>query len=54
MIPTGEEMRRALEARHGVQLQARFDGGRVAICGLGGLAPIWPLPWAGGGWDRSI
>lgn len=37
MIPTREEMRRALEARHGVQLQARFDGGRVAICGLGGL-----------------
>ena len=37
MTPTREEMRRALEARHGAELQARFDAGRVAVCGLGGL-----------------
>lgn len=37
MIPTHEEMRRALAERHGAALQARFDAGRVAVCGLGGL-----------------
>lgn len=37
MIPTREEMYRALEERHGQALQARFDAGRVAVCGLGGL-----------------
>lgn len=37
MIPTREEMHHALVARHGAALQARFDAGRVAICGLGGL-----------------
>ena len=30
-------MHRALEERHGQALQAKFDAGRVAICGLGGL-----------------
>ena len=37
MIPTREEMHRALVERHGATLQTRFDAGRVAICGLGGL-----------------
>ena len=37
MIPTREEMHRALQERHGAELQARFDAGRVAVCGLGGL-----------------
>lgn len=37
MIPTREEMHRALEERHGQALQARFDAGRVVVCGLGGL-----------------
>lgn len=37
MIPTREEMHRALVERHGAALQARFDAGRVAVCGLGGL-----------------
>ena len=36
-IPTKEEMPRALEARHGKELQAKFTGSTVAICGLGGL-----------------
>ena len=36
-IPTKEEMQRALEARHGKELQAKFTGSTVAICGLGGL-----------------
>ena len=36
-IPTKEEMQRTLEARHGKELQAKFTGAAVAICGLGGL-----------------
>ena len=30
-------MQRTLEARHGKELQAKFTGAAVAICGLGGL-----------------
>ena len=37
MMPTREEMHRALQERYGAELQARFDAGRVAVCGLGGL-----------------
>lgn len=37
MVPTHEEMHLALTQRHGATLQAKFDAGRVAICGLGGL-----------------
>ncbi|MDY3281917.1 thiamine biosynthesis protein ThiF [Dysosmobacter sp.] len=36
-IPTREEMQRALEARHGVEVQRRFSEASVAVCGLGGL-----------------
>ena len=36
-IPTREEMRQALEKRHGKDVQDRFDSACVAICGLGGL-----------------
>ncbi len=36
-IPTREEMRKAWEARHGRELQQRFDKATVAVCGLGGL-----------------
>lgn len=37
MIPTQEEIRKALEARHGKTLQEKFSSAAVAICGLGGL-----------------
>lgn len=36
-LPTQEEMHKALEKRHGKELQTRFDAAAVAICGLGGL-----------------
>lgn len=36
-IPTREEMYRALEERHGAELQRRFSQASVAVCGLGGL-----------------
>ena len=35
--PTREEMYRALEERHGAELQRRLSAAGVAVCGLGGL-----------------
>lgn len=37
MIPSREEMYRALEERHGAELQKKFAAASVAVCGLGGL-----------------
>ena len=37
MIPTKEEWSKALEKRHGKELQQAFSSATVAICGLGGL-----------------
>ena len=36
-IPTRQELRDALAARHGDGLQAKLEAARVAVCGLGGL-----------------
>lgn len=36
-IPTREEMRKALEARHGKEMQNKISGASAAVCGLGGL-----------------
>lgn len=36
-IPTKEEMYRALEERHGAELQNKLTAASVAVCGLGGL-----------------
>lgn len=37
MLPTREEMQKALENRHGAALQRQFSSASAAICGLGGL-----------------
>lgn len=37
MIPKKEEMMKALEERHGEELQKKFSKAVVAVCGLGGL-----------------
>lgn len=37
MFPTREEWLKALEARHGRELQKEFSAAAVAVCGLGGL-----------------
>lgn len=37
LIPTKEEMKKALEERHGKENQDKFSTAVVAICGLGGL-----------------
>ena len=36
-IPSREEFESSLAARHGVELQRKLSGSRVAVCGLGGL-----------------
>ncbi len=37
MIPSREEMRASLDARHGKELQEKISNASVAVCGLGGL-----------------
>ena len=37
MIPTEQEMYKALAERHGADLQKKISSARVAVCGLGGL-----------------
>ena len=37
MLPTKEEWNKALEERHGKELQQAFSSATVAVCGLGGL-----------------
>ena len=37
LVPTREELERALTARQGAELTARFSAAAVAVCGLGGL-----------------
>lgn len=53
-IPTKEEMQRALEARHGTTLQAKFAKSTVAICGLGGLGSNIAVSLARAGIGRLI
>ncbi|MCR5707746.1 MAG: sulfur carrier protein ThiS adenylyltransferase ThiF [Ruminococcus sp.] len=36
-VPTREEVYRALEERHGAELQRRLSAASAAVCGLGGL-----------------
>lgn len=54
MIPTREEMEKALEERHGKELQSRFSNATVAICGLGGLGSDVAIALARAGVGRLI
>ena len=47
-------MQRALEARHGKELQAKFTDSTVAICGLGGLGSNIAVSLARAGVGRLI
>ena len=47
-------MQRTLEARHGKDLQAKFTGATVAICGLGGLGSNIAVSLARAGVGRLI
>ena len=53
-IPSKEEMQRTLEARHGKELQEKFTGNTVAICGLGGLGSNIAVSLARAGVGRLI
>lgn len=54
MVPTEAQWRAALEARHGRELQARFDTATVAVCGLGGLGSSIAIALARAGIGRLI
>lgn len=53
-IPTQEDMRRALDQRHGKALQDKFESAAVAICGLGGLGSNIAIALARAGIGRLI
>ena len=54
MIPTKEEWYKALEGRHGEELQKKFSSAAVAVCGLGGLGSNIALCLARAGIGRLI
>ena len=54
MIPTAQEMRNALDDRHGEELQSKFSGATVAICGLGGLGSNIAIALARAGIGKLI
>lgn len=54
LIPTKEEMIRALEERQGKELQRRFSAATVAVCGLGGIGSNTAISLARAGVGRLI
>jgi len=54
VIPTKEEWTKALEERHGTELQNRFSAAVIAICGLGGLGSNIAVSLARAGIGRLI
>ena len=54
MIPTKEEWNKALEERHGKELQQAFSSATVAICGLGGLGSNIAIALARAGIGKLI
>ncbi len=51
-FPSKEEMQKALEERHGADLQRKFSAASVAVCGLGGLGSNIALSLARAGIGR--
>ena len=54
MLPTKDEWKKALEERHGKELQQAFSSAVVAICGLGGLGSNIAIALARAGVGRLI
>ena len=54
MLPTKEEWNKALEERHGKELQQAFSSATVAICGLGGLGSNIAISLARAGIGKLI
>lgn len=53
-IPSREEMKAALEERHGKELQAKLSSSTVAVCGLGGLGSNIAIALARAGIGKLI
>lgn len=54
LIPTKEKMTKALEERHGKDLQDKFSLATVAVCGLGGLGSNIAISLARAGVGKLI
>ena len=54
MIPAKEEWNKALEERHGKELQQAFSSATVAVCGLGGLGSNIAIALARAGIGKLI
>jgi len=54
MIPTKEEWIKALDERHGEEMQKAFSSATVAICGLGGLGSAIAIALARAGIGKLI
>ncbi|MCH5297180.1 MAG: thiamine biosynthesis protein ThiF [Ruminococcus sp.] len=54
MIPEKDEWKKALEQRHGKELQERFSSATVAVCGLGGLGSNIAIALARAGVGKLI
>ena len=54
MNPTKDEWKKALEERHGKELQQAFSSATVAICGLGGLGSNIAIALARAGFGKLI
>ncbi len=54
MIPTKEEMTKALELRQGKELLAKFSAAAAAVCGLGGLGSNIAISLARAGLKKLI
>ena len=54
MLPTKEEWNKALEERHGKELQQAFSSATVVICGLGGLGSNIAIALARAGIGKLI
>ncbi|MBQ9767222.1 MAG: sulfur carrier protein ThiS adenylyltransferase ThiF [Lachnospiraceae bacterium] len=53
-MPTKDEVQKALELRHGAELQRKFSGATVAVCGLGGLGSNIAIALARAGVGKLI
>ena len=54
LIPTKEELNRALSERHGEEVQKKFSYATVAVCGLGGLGSNIAIALARAGVGKLI
>jgi len=54
VIPSKDDVQKALEMRHGKELQSKFSSATVAVCGLGGLGSNIAISLARAGIGRLL